>query len=624
MNEIQSMESAARMSVLDKSTESVILDFKTYFKESCDQLKSCEKLQDDILEDENMFATTIKAYKRKYMQSKEDEAVEIKSSFGSKVREFFAKVWATIVSIFQKIILVVISLIKTVIVFIQKKRLSNSVIVKKCEDTIKKLSGTDKDIELNNIINDLVKVRVNTYITKDKHTWQTFDDVHNAINNKDLKSFIDNDRVILNNNKSLFNLNLLDEILKSSISTKMILRTVESGADLSNGVSYNSEDKLTELNVEVTALTNTAILQNEVTNDMRESGVHNPFINSWIAKVYSGTVNADNDVEFSLAEGDNVRKLANYIVYSTTDSFVHFSKVKGIEFIGVKPDDIQTNRDFIIKRIMLACKQYITDYNIICGSNGYIDNINKTLEAYKNVAKNDSAKIKEIKKYIDDQLNEIQKEETKPQNTDDYIDKKDSTGKTIRISKVDILKGQIKKFTMIMTKVNNVKTKFVALRQYLIGNLISLLSMEEKIIRVVAHSIDKNDLENETGNRIVNISESPIHTVDTSKDYHDLLVEGDESLTDNIKDGLHHVEDKIDHDIAPKLGEKIDNVDAKLDIMADTLATNTEKAIDYIGDLVVSKAPKSDDDDSEDEDDDNSEFSDDGEYNFDESDDDIE
>ena len=127
MDPIKTMESMA-LENISNNNDTVVLSYESYFREACNHMMACESiLQNDITQVNNMYATTAKVLKQQFARSQEDiEAVKIvKRDWKENIKQWFVKIWAFIVSIFEKIALAVVSFVKSMIVYITKKRMAS-------------------------------------------------------------------------------------------------------------------------------------------------------------------------------------------------------------------------------------------------------------------------------------------------------------------------------------------------------------------------------------------------------------------------------------------------------------------------------------------------------------------
>lgn len=567
MLDTKSMEALASKQISSNQAENIILDYESYFKNSMEYCMSIENLYKNIKITEDKFIATIKLAKDEYKMSQEDTKITVKKSFGLKIKEFFTKIWTFIVSIFEKILLMVVNLVKSLIVFIQKKRLAGQVIIKKCDEVIRDISNNSANSALDSIIQDMYKYRLKSVgkePTDTKH-WEWY---HNRINGKAIEEFMAAQKVYLNNRKSVFNLDFLEEILRDNINEHISLSP---STNLTAG-SATSDQKLDWLFTQIQALTNQAIMGAEVpdaSGGLSRSG----YLDSWIERILYGSLEdgvKDPAIMINLADISSLKSFCNAITYGKISPTVPFADIRVLDFLGITEEKVNTSRPYVVQTLLTAINDYKNDYVKVCGPNGYIESLEKVIKGFKDLAKKDSDKIKTIRKYVFDQLDLIQK----GANNYDPNDVKDNEV-TVRNN---VLHGRLKQFTNIINRVNNVKAKFVTLRQYMIGNLITMISTEEYVIRVLCKCIDKNKLDDAdfSSNEFTKVDTGINDTANASgKDISQYIEEGDESLNletfSNIMDKIDAKLDEVTDSLASKVSAKLDNLTEKANAVADKL-----------------------------------------------------
>lgn len=597
MTKIQSMESLALQKIHDNSEEAILLDYSEYYKDATEHLKSIEMYQMNILEENNNLSYTLKVFKNEYAKLSMEDAtttIQIRKSFGAKIRDFFSKVWATIVAIFEKIWLMVVSLIKSIILYFNKKRLSNQIVVKKCEDVIREISSNMANNALDKLNMDVLKQNAYSFAISEKNDLATFTQVHDRLNNKVLKEFMQNNTIYVNNRKSVFNLDYLEELFKDNIKEHIIL-------DPNVDVKYSEitkNDKFTYLLTQITALTDQAILSAEVhDNDLNVRASHHQ---GWIKEVYSvdkrGVSDTDINPNYVLAETDNLKLFSNLLVYRLGVPKVQFIKIPMKKFIGLADHMYSDNRPAIVSHYIAMLNMYKNDFNLVCGNGGYVEVLQKSIEAFNKIAKGDKDRIKQIKKYVDEQLNVMAKDDNQAAINDT------EPGKKV-VNKTAVLQGQLKIFTKIISRVNNVKAKFVALRQYIMGDIVNMLHMEETLIRAISKTVDKNKFKeadftdpnwNHTDTGINNL-------VDDNEDY----IKNDES-DESLKEVGESIDDKFTNVILPKITEKMEIIDKKLEegtnFLVDGIVNTSDKLANKAVEFIEKHEKKDDDEDSYDDD----------------------
>ena len=198
----------------------VNLSFESYLQDSIDAFKALRSKDLEIERSGESVDEEIRVIKAQYNQMSHEsaEAGELKASFSSKVKNFFIKVWATICDIFYKFAEIVVNLIKSLIIFIQKKRLQATSIINLMKDKgIKGLTADGRDIY------ELIKQ--NGYNIKSfnlggenlpKSDGAKFNNIHARLNNVDLKQFVKS-AIILKNKDSIFNIESLEKYFKQDL-----------------------------------------------------------------------------------------------------------------------------------------------------------------------------------------------------------------------------------------------------------------------------------------------------------------------------------------------------------------------------------------------------------------------
>jgi len=593
-----SMEALAYDQIRNKNSDSVILDYTSYFADAYKCMKSIEVMNAGVYEQLRSVNKLQAIYKNNMIHSREDETEDLlakNKSFGSKVKMFFAKIWAAIVSVFQRIVLTVVSLIKTLIIYIQKKRLSNQVVIKKCKDVLAKIGANNANAALNELFVSLAKTKVRVFDIDPDNRHETADylTVHNAINNPSLKTFIKWNAEYDGNQKSIFNLENLEQATNYNVYFR---HKFESDLDKIGTFEgcFDKNDLFMRFEIDVNSLATQAILGlhlKDKTSGASFSGVTDTFN----AMIYGNAINGknDNDAYIDLSESGNIKKFANYITYGTESDKAKYTSIPIREYLDLGDENgPDANRPYILNTIVQAVKMYENDFALVCGKSGYLESIESAITKFKNIAAKDAAISKKIKDFVDSTLKSIEagiveqnhiKTLTDPNNG--YYD-----------NKFYVLQGELKRFTRIIAKINTVKAKFIALRQYVIGNIISMLSSEESVVRCVGKCVDKNhydqiDLSIDKNNSV----DTGIKDLEITDDDDDLYTEGDEDL----HDGINAIDDKITEKMQP-VGGAIENIDKKADTVIDAVHDKFDSDIDKIANFLSGVAVQSPDDSDED------------------------
>ena len=137
------------MGLAQQNTEVVNLSFESYLKDSVECFNAISTVNKEIERTRESFTNEIKIIKESFsIRSTEDEKTQDKKNFGVKIKEFFLKIWGFLVKVFRTISDIVISLIKSIMIFVQKKRLQMNSIFKLVEKAggIKAFNTTSGDI----------------------------------------------------------------------------------------------------------------------------------------------------------------------------------------------------------------------------------------------------------------------------------------------------------------------------------------------------------------------------------------------------------------------------------------------------------------------------------------------
>ncbi len=334
----------------------VNFSFESYLQGSIDAFKDIKSKDLDIIASSESVEDEINMIKSQYQQmSKEStEANELKTNFSAKIKNFFIKVWAMICDIFYKFAEIVVNLIKSLIIFIQKKRLQAKSIISMMKD--KGLNGLTADGEDFYEMIQKNGYKIKSYFSETKPS--TFDNVHRRLNSSELKQFV-KAAIILKNKDSIFDIDSLKKYLQQDLI----------------GNDNPDETKLTNLENAVNYLYSQAVFFGEVSpNHKKDSN----FVDNYK----------------DLLETRNITKVAHKITYGVDE--VKFIETDLSTFFDVNSDDKIKFR--------AAWIQYCQDTKLVLDQGGYIDTLEEVLKRYKDIAKNDAQNIKEISNYIKTQL----------------------------------------------------------------------------------------------------------------------------------------------------------------------------------------------------------------------------
>lgn len=479
MSDLHSIEKLRREELSENEKQKIFkLSYESYFGESVENLLKCDSLDNDIFKVNTDYETTAKLLKTKYANSMEfadQDQDELKISFGANIKLWFTKIWAFIVSVFQNITYSIVNMIKALILYIQKKRTVSQSIYKKINDEYFSVSNgfhTHADDRFGTLASDPKFYSVKTKDIDGSGKGLSFSDIHARLNDANLHWFLYDNKIILKNNKSLFNLTSLKAFAQSDLAKE------------------SSDDSLIALENNVGALAAQGIIAGEVSANV------------------NGNMNKYTEL---VKAGHKPKVIADLITYGSAN--VSNVEIPTTEFLG-----LNKNSSAGVTKLL---RMYLDDSKKIIGQGGYIDVLTEILKKYKDVAVNDSKTIKEISSYITAQMTT-------------YADNPEIIGK-------------FKRFTNMMVNIKTIKTKFVALRQGIIGNLLTMYSiMDYGINQLIGVSDTIDSIKN--GKNTVVVSDTGTFNSnrndkaksltgkegdvisDITKPVEDLYEEGDESL----------------------------------------------------------------------------------------------
>ena len=403
MTDLHSIEKLRREELSDNEKQKIFnLSYESYFGESVENLLKCDSLDKDIFKVTVDYETTAKMLKGKYANSTEaEEQDEMKISFGANVKLWFTKVWAFIVSIFQNITYSIINMIKALILYIQKKRTVSQSIYKRINDMYFSNSNgfhTHADDRFGTLASDPNYYSVKTKDIGGSGKGMTFSDIHARLNDANLHWFIYDNKIILQNKKSLFNLDTLKQFAISDLAKE------------------SSEESLATLEQNVGILAAQGIIAGEV----------------------SANFNANTNKYIELVKnGNNPKVIADLMIYGSAE--ISNISIPTTEFLGID--------------------------------------------------RNSSASVtKLLRMYLDDSKRII---------------------------------GKFKRFTNMMVNIKSVKTKFVALRQGIIGNLLTMYSiMDHGINQLIGASDEMKPIQN--GKNMVIVTDTGTYNSNRNKKSKDL------------------------------------------------------------------------------------------------------
>lgn len=342
------------------------LSFESYLQDSINAFKDLKSKDLEIERSGESLEDEIKLMKSQYQKlSRESvEATEIKEGFSTKVKNFFIKVWAMICDIFYKFAEIIVSLIKSLIIFIQKKRIQATSIINMMKDKgVLGLTADGRDIyEVIQQNGYKIKTFDRGGANVNKTDYAKFMDVHDQLNNVVLKQFVKS-AIILKNKDSIFNI----ESLKKYFQQDLI------------GTDNPDEQKLANLELAVNYLYSQAVFYGEVSPNHKK----------------------DTDLMArykALLDNREINKVAHMMTYEQPSA--RFGDIALEDFFDVSVDDRQTK----FRQAWLA---FCMDTKLVLDKGGYIDTLEEVLKRYKDIAKVDAQNIKEINDYIKSQLTNV-------------------------------------------------------------------------------------------------------------------------------------------------------------------------------------------------------------------------
>lgn len=438
---------------LDKETRDRILSlsYEKFFKDSVDTENEISFLNKSIEQYNQDYIATAKILKEKFRtQSFEDgeTSEKVKTSFFANIGNWFIRVWAAIVTIFEKIVAVIQSLIKSLLLYIKKHMLlKNSLFTR---------IGKDRNLSLSfNAPNEETKKRVAKVLNNkfsigtidvDGNKLYNFDDMFNTINqNPTLTEFIKT-KIIVDNKKSAINTKNLEDLF-----TK--LTVIDQHAD-----EFGSEEKMATFSEAITTLTSQAVLFGETDGTDRISSAY-------------GQSEEDTSSVLAYLKAGNIKAAANSIVFHSTD--VKKETITLNEFLGLGTETYsETDAMSALDKLRDKLRDYEITSKVVIEKGGFCDIIAEILKRYSSAANNDKKTIKEIKDKI---IKFMQS-----------LDKTTEEGQK--------LTHKCKRFTNLIVRVQKIKNDFILLRQNVLGNVLTAYSSMDKALSMVLIPFDPNKI----------------------------------------------------------------------------------------------------------------------------------
>ena len=221
----------------------------------------------------------------------------------------------------------------------------------------------------------------------------------------------------------------------------------------------NENDEFRALQEDVMTLKGTAILNGAITKDSKPN-------KSPINFVTYG----------AYASEGKVKELANMLVYGTDVN--HKVVMSTVEFLGIEQPGATA-----ITELSSIMHVFNIDTETVVGKGGLVDILCEILKQYKSVAAEDAKRVKSIEKVITTHMQTL-------------------TGATEKELK---LQKSFKKFTNLIVSVKQIKADFIALRQYMLGNIMSLLEIENTAIRQILNVLKADKPIKDDKDSIVNV-----------------------------------------------------------------------------------------------------------------------
>ena len=348
--------------IINDEGKFVSLSYESYLSDAINSFKEIKSVENMIYSEESTFASKLSVIKNQYRtMSTEDDKSKTFDKFKATIKQWFIKIWEFLCTIFSKIQEIVLSLIKSLIIFIQKKRIQSHNIIKLIED--KGLVGFNA--ANNDIINKMFEKnpKIKTYQTSSTLRLSAYN-IHDLIESPTLESFIKSN-IILKNPNSIFSTDSLTKYFNTELFNE----------------DESENKKLDILSNAVDEMYGDAILANEV--DPKHK-------NNFLKRLCANHI-ANRDIT----------GLSHFLTY-------HCEKPMPCEvplsfFFESDSNGLESN----ISNLKILFRQYYEDTKKIIGPNGYIQILQDTLKKYKEQVKADNENIKAMQKMVIEKLNSI-------------------------------------------------------------------------------------------------------------------------------------------------------------------------------------------------------------------------
>ena len=427
---------------VDNEAKFIHLSFEEYIADSKKDFEEIKKLNTSLVKNDRSFENDIRMIKEAYAnRSLEDTGKDQKIAFGTRIKEFFLKLWKMICVIFERISALVVNLIKSIIIFLKKKKLQSNLIFQKVESAggVKAYNFRNDDIIGKAFAkNPTVKVLASP---KKANACLGHDYVIGRLNSKMLKSFM-SVKVNADNPKSMYDF----EILKQRL------------VDLNKTKTADKLKILSGLEVAVKSWYARAVFFNE------------PEPSAGQTAFAEATYERDTIANFLLTR--NVDALAQYLVLGQSNPKYLNAPLRA--YFGLTG----YNPAIDITKLAIYFEEYYNTSQLVIGNGGYIEQLERVLKTYNAAAKRDAKTIKSMRDSIIAAITGIA-------NMDDSTAKE--TGKSYDF---------YNRLTNVVQQIKLMKTHFIRLRQTALIDIINLYSMENTAWSILTGNwkkVDPND-----------------------------------------------------------------------------------------------------------------------------------
>ena len=449
----------------EERNQIINLDYQEYYKHAMAGINSIESIQNQIADVTDKYCDVSNILRKKYHElSKEDgtetQKSEVRHKFSDNIKLWFTKIWAAIVTVFKKILDVVVSLAKTIIIAFKKLIIRKTALYTKIKDDVKAAADGKVTEKMQKRFEKFAdgKIKVRTVENDGNAILDFYSLSQHLCNNAALDNYIRDVTVVTKDSKSAINIDNLNGICKQlkDLSEAKDIEVADSDGNMVHKLAL-LEDNLRNFRAKYILYGETSVLDR-----IDNSG-----------SVYT----QDGDILGLLADG-NTKDAANRIIFGS--SKIDFPTVDARYMFG-HYNGVETNID-TAEKFLKTIMSYYAEYNkavekVMKPNSGYVDILTEILKNYKNTAKNDSENIKKIKEDINKILADIAHDENKNIKFGDMC----------------------KRFTNITVSIQRLKFMFVNFRQNIISNLLNAFICLDRALSAVINSVDdlsevKNEL----------------------------------------------------------------------------------------------------------------------------------